>query len=113
MSGESYNTTNIIIIIIPKKHKTGNIVNQQNCEPISLVEQLFKFFIKIITRKQESFWVGYATNLHWKGIKTIIGKCLEYNKSFLLVLVEVKKAFVKFVSEWKITLRHKLLQDRK
>lgn len=91
-----------IIIIL---HKKGDITNLENYRPISLLSHIYKLFMRVITkrittkldfyqpREQAGFRTGYSTNDHLQVVKTLIEKCVEYNKPLFLVFVDYEKAF--------------------
>ena len=91
--------------IITIMHKKGDITDLKNYRPISLLSHTYKLFIKIITKslinklgayepcKQAGFRSGYGTNDHLQVIKSLIEKCIEYNKPIVLIFVDYEKAF--------------------
>lgn len=91
--------------IITIMHKKGNIVDLQNYRPISLLTHLYKLFTKVVVRRltpkldsyqpkeQAGFRSGYGTNDHLQVIKTLIERCVEYNKPLVLTFVDYEKAF--------------------
>lgn len=86
-------------------HKKGNIEKLQNYRPISLLSHMYKLFMRIITKRitnkldlyqpceQAGFRTRYGTNDHLQVIKTLIEKCVEYNKPLFLIFVDYEKAF--------------------
>lgn len=93
---------NAIMIIM---HKKGDPTDLKNYRPISLLSQVYKLFIKIITRRltpkldfyqpreQAGFRSGYATNDHLLVTKVLVEKVVEYNKPLILIFVDYEKAF--------------------
>lgn len=97
---EQWNKATMILI-----HKKGDIAQLQNYRPISLLSQIYKLFMRIITkrltakldfyqpREQAGFRAGYGVNDHLHTIKILIEKCVEYNKPLVLIFVDYEKAF--------------------
>lgn len=93
---------NAVIILL---HKKGDITNIGNYRPISLLSHVYKLFTKIITRRlshkldsyqtreQAGFRTGYGTNDHLQVLKSLIEKCVEYNKPLVFIFVDYEKAF--------------------
>lgn len=93
---------NAVIVIM---HKKGDIANLKNYRPISLLSHIYKLYTKIITkrltnkldsyqpREQAGFRRNFGTNDHLQVIKTLIEKCVEYNKPLILIFVDYEKAF--------------------
>lgn len=66
---------------------------------------MYKLFTKIITKRltnkldayqpceQAGFRSGYGANDHLQVIKSLIEKCVEYNKPLILIFVDYEKAF--------------------
>lgn len=93
---------NAVIILL---HKKGDITDIGNYRPISLLSHVYKLFTKIITkrlchkldsyqtREQAGFRAGYGTNDHLQVLKSLIEKCVEYNKPLVLIFVDYEKAF--------------------
>lgn len=91
-----------IIILL---HKKGDITQIENYRPISLLSQIYKLFMRIISKRltakldlyqpieQAGFRKGYGTNDHLHTIKILIEKCIEYNKPLVLIFVDYEKAF--------------------
>lgn len=91
-----------IIIIL---HKKGDITNLQNYRPISLLSHIYKLFMRIICkrltnkfdlyqpREQAGFRAGFGTNDHLQVVKSLIEKCIEYNKPLCIIFVDYEKAF--------------------
>lgn len=91
-----------VIIIL---HKKGDITELANYRPISLLSHVYKLFMRIVAkritskldlyqpREQAGFRAGYGTNDHLQTVKTLIEKCIEYNKPLILVFVDYEKAF--------------------
>lgn len=86
-------------------HKKGDIAKLQNYRPISLLSHIYKLFMRIISKRicnkldlyqpceQAGFRTGYGTNDHLQTLKTLIERCVEYNKPLFLVFVDYEKAF--------------------
>ncbi|KAH1028359.1 hypothetical protein HUJ05_001719 [Dendroctonus ponderosae] len=78
-----------IIILL---HKKGDIAQIENHRPIILLSQIYKLFMRIVTKRlraeldihqhieQAGFRKGYGTSEHLHPIKILIEKCIEYNK---------------------------------
>lgn len=93
---------NAVIVLMFKK---GDLTNLANFRPISLLSHIYKLFTKVITnrlsnkmdfyqpREQAGFRSGFGTNDHLQVVKSIIEKCVEYNRPLVLIFVDYEKAF--------------------
>lgn len=93
---------NAVMIIL---HKKGDITDIGNYRPISLLSNIYKLFMRIITNRlepkldfhqpveQAGFRSGFGTNDHLQVIKSLIEKVIEYNKPLVLIFVDFEKAF--------------------
>ena len=91
-----------IIILL---HKKGDQKNISNYRPISLLNNIYKLFTKIITnritrtldenqpREQAGFRRGFSTIDHLHAVNQLIEKCAEYKIPLVVGLVDYNKAF--------------------
>ena len=91
-----------IIILL---HKKGDKRNISNYRPISLLNNIYKLFTKIITnritrtldenqpREQAGFKRGFSTIDHLHAVNQLIEKCAEYKIPLVVGLVDYNKAF--------------------
>ena len=91
-----------IIILL---HKKGDKKNISNYRPISLLNNIYKLFTKIITnritrtldenqpREQAGFRRGFSTIDHLHAVNQLIEKCAEYKIPLVVGLVDYNKAF--------------------
>ena len=91
-----------IIILL---HKKGDQKNISNYRPISLLNNIYKLFTKIITnritrtldenqpREQAGFRRGFSTIDHLHAVNQLIEKCAEYKMPLVVGLVDYNKAF--------------------
>lgn len=94
--------TNAEIILL---HKKGDITKLENYRPISLLQQIYKLFTKVITKRittkldfyqpveQAGFRSGFSTNDHLQVIRSLIEKHTEYKIDIALAFVDYEKAF--------------------
>ena len=91
-----------IIILL---HKKGDQKDISNYRPISLLNNIYKLFTKIITnritrtlgenqpREQADFRKGFSTVDHLHAVNQLIEKCVEYKIPLVVVFVDYNKAF--------------------
>lgn len=91
-----------IVILL---HKKGDRADISNYRPISLLSQMYKVFMKIITNRltpkmdayqpveQAGFRKGFSTSDHLLTIRTLIEKATEYHLPLHLAFVDYEKAF--------------------
>ncbi|XP_037780209.1 craniofacial development protein 2-like [Penaeus monodon] len=91
-----------IIVLLQKK---GDQTNISNYRPISLLNNIYKLFTKIITnriaktldenqpREQAGFRKGFSTIDHLHSVNQLIEKCAEYRIPLVIGLVDYNKAF--------------------
>ena len=91
-----------IIILL---HKKGDQKNISNYRPISLLNNIYKLFTKVITnritrtldenqpREQAGFRRGFSTIDHLHAVNQLIEKCAEYKIPLVVGLVDYNKAF--------------------
>jgi len=91
-----------IIILLLKK---GDPTDMSNYRPISLLNNIYKLFTKIITnritstldenqpREQAGFRKGFSTTDHLHAVNQLIEKCAEYKIPLAIALVDYNKAF--------------------
>ena len=96
------NSWNEIIILLFKKGDPKDIANYH---PISLLNNIFKLFTKIITaritrtldenqlKEQAGFRRGFLTIDHLDVVNQLIEKCAEYKIPLVIGLVNYNKAF--------------------
>ena len=89
------------------------ITKLENYRPISLLSQLYKLFMKVITKRidnkldfyqpieQAGFRSGFSTNDHLQVMRSLIEKCNEYKIEIALAFVDYEKAFDS-VETWSI-----------
>ena len=94
-------------------HKKGDITKLENYRPKSLLSQLYKLFMKVITKRidnkldfyqpieQAGFRSGFSTNDHLQVMSSLIEKCNEYKIEIALAFVDYEKAFDS-VETWSI-----------
>ena len=97
---EQWNEAIIILL-----HKKGDQRNLSNYRPISLLNNIYKLFTKIITnrisrtlddnqpREQAGFRKGFSTTDHLHAVNQLIEKCAEYKIPLVVALVDYNKAF--------------------
>ena len=91
-----------IIILLYKK---GDQKDISNYRPISLLNNIYKLFTKIITnritrtldenqpREQAGFRKGFSTVDHLHAVNQLIEKCVDYKIPLVAVFVDYNKAF--------------------
>ena len=97
---QQWNTSTIILL-----HKKGNRDDLNNYRPISLLSNLYKVFMKILTNRltrelddnqpteQAGFRKNYSTIDHLQAINQIIEKTQEYNLTLYMAFIDYAKAF--------------------
>ena len=101
---------NAVIILI---HKKGDITKLENYRPLRLLSQLYKLFMKVVTKRinkkldffqpieQAGFRSGFSTNDHLQVMRSLIEKCNKYKIEIALAFVDYEKAFDS-VETWSI-----------
>ena len=95
-----WETSTIILL-----HKKGTRDNINNYRPISLSSNLYKLFMKIITRRltkildsnqpteQAGFRTGFSTTDHLQTVNQLIEKSQEFNHTLFIAFLDFNKAF--------------------
>lgn len=93
---------NSITILIYKK---GDPTDLENYRPISLLSQVYKLFMRIITnrldnkfemyqpKEQAGFRKKFSTTEHLHTVRQIIEKSIEYNINLWIAFIDFRKAF--------------------
>ena len=99
--GEHSRTMSTIILL----HKKGKRYDLNNYRPISLISNLYKVFMKVITNRltttmdenqpseQAGFRAGYSMIDHLQAVREIIEKCQEFNINLYIAFIDYKKLF--------------------
>ena len=97
---EQWHSSSIILI-----HKKGNREDLNNYRPISLLPNLYKLFMKILTNRitkimdenqppdQAGFRTNYSTIDHLQTVNQVIEKAHEFNLNIYMAFIDFSKAF--------------------